>query len=41
MYLGICSIKRTELRDVVQGLHMVWELGCMKVRVQLDSQAAI
>ncbi|CAN0925121.1 BAG family molecular chaperone regulator 2, partial [Linum grandiflorum] len=41
MNLGICSITRAELRVVVQGLQMDWELGYRKIQAQLDSQAAI
>ncbi|CAH9053278.1 unnamed protein product [Cuscuta europaea] len=41
MNLGICSITRAEMRDVVQGLHFAWEFGYRQVRVQLDSHAAI
>ncbi|CAN0915234.1 Putative ribonuclease H protein At1g65750 [Linum grandiflorum] len=39
--LVICSITRAELRAVVQGLQLAWELGYRLVRVQLDSRVVI
>ncbi|CAN0918225.1 Putative ribonuclease H protein At1g65750, partial [Linum grandiflorum] len=39
--LGSCSITGDELRVAVQGLQLAWEMGYMKVRVQLDSRATI
>ncbi|CAN0919394.1 Putative ribonuclease H protein At1g65750 [Linum grandiflorum] len=41
MNLGIFCITRAELRAVVIGLQLAWERVYRKVRVQLDSQAAI
>ncbi|CAH9089455.1 unnamed protein product [Cuscuta europaea] len=41
MNLGICSITRAESRAVVTGLQIAWERGYCRVRVQLDSSAAV
>ncbi|CAN1127041.1 hypothetical protein LINPERHAP2_LOCUS3785 [Linum perenne] len=41
MNLGIFQITRAELRVVVIGLHIIWERGYQKVRVQLDSHVEV
>ncbi|CAN1121709.1 Putative ribonuclease H protein At1g65750 [Linum perenne] len=39
--VGDCSITRAELRAIVEGVKMAWNLGFRKVAVQTDSRAAI
>ncbi|CAN1274381.1 Putative ribonuclease H protein At1g65750 [Linum perenne] len=39
--LGRCSITRAELRGVIGGLTMAWDMGARRVMVQVDSQVAI
>ncbi|CAL1376978.1 unnamed protein product [Linum trigynum] len=39
--LGMCSITRTELRGVVEGLQLAWNLDHRCIRVELDSQCAV
>ncbi|CAN0880875.1 Putative ribonuclease H protein At1g65750 [Linum grandiflorum] len=39
--LGSCSITRAEMRGLITGLEMAWELGCRKVAAFIDSQAAL
>ncbi|CAN1173011.1 Putative ribonuclease H protein At1g65750 [Linum perenne] len=39
--LGRCSITRAELRGILVGLDVVWEVGIRKVEVQVDSRVAI
>ncbi|CAN1141919.1 Putative ribonuclease H protein At1g65750 [Linum perenne] len=39
--LGRCSITRAELRGIMIGLDVAWEVGIRKVAVQVDSKAAI
>ncbi|CAI0460821.1 unnamed protein product [Linum tenue] len=41
MKLGICSVTRAELRAVVEGLQLAWDLGFRWVKVQLDSKCAL
>ncbi|CAN0908809.1 Putative ribonuclease H protein At1g65750, partial [Linum grandiflorum] len=41
MNLEVCSITRAELRAAMTGLQIPWEGGYRRVRVQLDSCAAI
>ncbi|CAI0375210.1 unnamed protein product [Linum tenue] len=40
MNLGICSVTRAELRGVVEGLQLAWDLGFRRVKVQMDSKCA-
>ncbi|CAN1344914.1 Putative ribonuclease H protein At1g65750, partial [Linum perenne] len=39
--LGRCSITRAELRGILVGLDVVWEVGIRKVAVQVDSRVTI
>ncbi|CAN1310897.1 Putative ribonuclease H protein At1g65750, partial [Linum perenne] len=39
--LGRCSIMRAELRAAEIGLMIAWDMGFMKVHLQLDSMAAV
>ncbi|CAN0876636.1 Putative ribonuclease H protein At1g65750, partial [Linum grandiflorum] len=39
--LGSCSITRTEMRAIVNGLQLAWTLGIRRIQVQSDSMAAI
>ncbi|CAN1139785.1 Putative ribonuclease H protein At1g65750 [Linum perenne] len=39
--LGSCSITRAEIRGVIFGLQLAWDLGYRRVLAQLDSSAAI
>ncbi|CAN1801232.1 Putative ribonuclease H protein At1g65750, partial [Linum perenne] len=39
--VGDCSITRAELRGIVEGLKLAWDLGIRKIAVQTDSRAAI
>ncbi|CAN1254624.1 Putative ribonuclease H protein At1g65750 [Linum perenne] len=38
--LGICSIMRAELRGIVEGMKLAWDLGIRKLMIQTDSKAA-
>ncbi|CAL1393582.1 unnamed protein product [Linum trigynum] len=39
--LGMCTITRAELRGVVEGLQLAWNLEHHRIRVDLDSQCAV
>ncbi|CAN1179328.1 Putative ribonuclease H protein At1g65750, partial [Linum perenne] len=39
--LGICSITRAELRGALIGLMIAWEAGHRRIKLQMDSTAAI
>ncbi|CAN1242857.1 hypothetical protein LINPERPRIM_LOCUS5476 [Linum perenne] len=39
--LDKCSITRVELRDIVSGLQLAWNLGFRRVHLQLDSRCAV
>ncbi|CAN1135060.1 Putative ribonuclease H protein At1g65750 [Linum perenne] len=39
--LGVCSIRRAEIRGALEGIRRAWSGGFRNVVVQLDSQAAI
>ncbi|CAN1291028.1 Putative ribonuclease H protein At1g65750, partial [Linum perenne] len=39
--LGVCSIMRSELRAIVEGMELAWNKGIRKLRVQTDSKAAV
>ncbi|CAN1788923.1 hypothetical protein LINPERHAP1_LOCUS18257 [Linum perenne] len=39
--LGTCSIMRTELRGIVEGMKLIWESGVRKLLIHTDSKAAI
>ncbi|CAI0421512.1 unnamed protein product [Linum tenue] len=41
MNLGMCSITRAELRGVMEGLQLAWDMGFRRVRVELDSRCAV
>ncbi|CAN1215672.1 Putative ribonuclease H protein At1g65750 [Linum perenne] len=39
--LGVCTIMRAELRAVVLGLELAWEMGMRKIQLQIDSQSSV
>ncbi|CAN1771026.1 Putative ribonuclease H protein At1g65750 [Linum perenne] len=39
--LGGCSITRAEMRAIVEGTTMAWDLGIRKLAIQTDSIAAV
>ncbi|CAN1186310.1 Putative ribonuclease H protein At1g65750 [Linum perenne] len=39
--LGRCSITRAELRGIIGGLNLAWDVGARRVMVQVDSRAAV
>ncbi|CAN1194012.1 Putative ribonuclease H protein At1g65750 [Linum perenne] len=39
--LGVCSIMRSELRAIVEGIKLAWSKGIRRLRIQTDSKAAI
>ncbi|CAN1182951.1 Putative ribonuclease H protein At1g65750 [Linum perenne] len=39
--IGDCSITRSELSSIVQGLKLAWSLGIRKTLVQSDSRTAV
>ncbi|CAN1127155.1 Putative ribonuclease H protein At1g65750 [Linum perenne] len=41
MNLGSCSVMRTELRGIVEGMKRAWNIGIRNLRIQSDSEAAV
>ncbi|CAN1771045.1 Putative ribonuclease H protein At1g65750 [Linum perenne] len=39
--LGVCSIMRSELRAIVEGMKLAWNKGVRRLRIQTDSKAAV
>ncbi|CAN1172287.1 Putative ribonuclease H protein At1g65750, partial [Linum perenne] len=39
--LGICSIMRSELRAIVEGMKLAWNKGIRRLRIQTDSKDAV
>ncbi|CAN1153631.1 Putative ribonuclease H protein At1g65750, partial [Linum perenne] len=39
--IGDCSITRAELRAIVEGVQLAWNLGFKKVAIQSDSRATV
>ncbi|CAN1776729.1 Putative ribonuclease H protein At1g65750 [Linum perenne] len=39
--LGVCSIMRSELRAIVEGMKLAWSKGIRRLRIQTDSKAAV
>ncbi|CAN1852510.1 Putative ribonuclease H protein At1g65750 [Linum perenne] len=39
--LGACSIMRSELRAIVEGMKLAWTKGIRRLRIQTDSKAAV
>ncbi|CAN1128394.1 Putative ribonuclease H protein At1g65750 [Linum perenne] len=36
-----CTITRAEMRDVVEGMQVAWDLGVRRMEVQMDSSVAL
>ncbi|CAN1125998.1 Putative ribonuclease H protein At1g65750 [Linum perenne] len=39
--LGRCSISKAEIRGIVEGMSMVWDIEVRRLEIQLDSTTAI
>ncbi|CAN1304300.1 Putative ribonuclease H protein At1g65750 [Linum perenne] len=39
--LGTCSIMRAELRSIIEGTKLAWDIGIRKLSIQSDSEAAV
>ncbi|CAN1831535.1 Putative ribonuclease H protein At1g65750 [Linum perenne] len=39
--LGRCSITRAEIRGIIEGMQLAWNLGIRKLAIQTDSLAAL
>ncbi|CAN1782631.1 Putative ribonuclease H protein At1g65750, partial [Linum perenne] len=39
--LGSCSIMRAELRDIIEGIRIAWDMRIRKLCIQTDSRAVV
>ncbi|CAN1798021.1 Putative ribonuclease H protein At1g65750 [Linum perenne] len=39
--LGVCSIMRSELRAIIEGMKLAWSKGIRRLKIQTNSKAAV